>query len=211
MAMITLHTSAATAAQEMAECPQGQAAKLIKALFRKPTRYAAVLLHTDLFVQVNEYCPEQYRVIVTAALEGAAERLLRRELASYSQWPSSLDGGLFCDQAILGEAEMAGFVWLSKDELETAWRASATRSLLVNREAYKTSKAYRMAYAALEGDILKLAAKQAAIKREDLEFILAKLLPEDIDTEFGVFVTRRVDMLLNKQQRAVDEVDKSML
>ena len=125
--------------------------------------------------------------------------------------PSTLKAALFNEAALLDEATNGASEWLSKEELTSAWESSVTRQrLIVNNPKYKASAEYRRAanyYAEL---ILKLAGKTSAYKLEDLDWMLAKMADEDLNTEFGSFVARRIEALRNKPQAATT-IDRDIL
>src|SRR5690606_39585531 len=52
--------------------------------------------------------------------------------------------------------------WLSKEELEQAWKASATRKAFYGDARFSANPAYRKAVGKFEELVLKIAAKNAA-------------------------------------------------
>jgi hypothetical protein len=48
--------------------------------------------------------------------------------------------------------------------------------------------------------ILKLSGKRADIPRDKLDWILAKIEDSDLESEFGLFVSRRISQLKTKKE-----------
>ena len=190
---ITIYTTPAS-------CQPSPDARIITARFKNPARSATISLPLAIWSDLDTV-PEQYRPILDAVLENAARNILSKHLNSYSIWPSSLDAGYFAQPAIMDEATGANSVWLSKEELESAWRESATRKAWVTRDDFKTSAALRKAVAHYEELVLKLAGKTSQFAPTDLDLILAKLKDEDYSTELGSFIVRRVEAIKNRPTR----------
>ena len=55
--------------------------------------------------------------------------------------------------------------------------------------------------------ILKMAAKNAAYREEELDKILAKLADDDLTGEFGTFIVRRIEQIRNKPVTAEVNLD----
>lgn len=187
----TIHTTPAAAGQPAT----GQ--RLVTASFKNPARSATIIIPSIVWDDLAAV-PEQYRPILDAVLEKAVKSIISKHLNAFSLWPSSLDAGYFAASAILDEATSANNQWLSKEELENAWRESATRKQWVNRDDYKTSAPFRKAVAHYEEQVLKLSGKTSQFDPSDLDLILAKMKPDDLTTEFGAFVVRRVEAIRNR-------------
>ena len=188
---ITISTTPAAAGTPAA----GQ--RLVTASFKNPARSATIIIPSTVWDDLVT-CPEQYRAILDAVLEKAVKSILSKHLNAFSLWPSTIDAGYFAPAAILDEATNANNQWLSKEELESAWKTSATREQWVTRDDYKTSPAFRKAVAHYEEQVLKLSGKTSQFDPTDLDLILAKMKPEDLTTEFGAFVVRRVEAIRNR-------------
>lgn len=168
----------------------------ITADFRNPARYAAININADSIAATD--CPDAYRPIVEAALRGAAEGILSSYLKAYSVWPADIDEGTFARAAIIDAAINSGTAWLTKEEMTAAWKASATRAGFLARADYATNKALRQAVDRYEELVLKLAGKTSQFESSELDTILAKLSPADLETEMGNFIARRIDAIKNK-------------
>ena len=186
-----------------ANCTPSPDARIVTASFKGPARTATIAVPLAIWADL-ETVPEQYRAILDAVLETAVRSILSKHLKAYSLWPSTLDAGYFARDAILDEATGANSVWLSKEELESAWRESATRKEWVSRETFKTSAALRKAVAHYEELVLKLAGKTSQFSPTDLDLILAKLRDEDYSTELGSFIVRRVEAIKNRPAKTND-------
>lgn len=187
---ITIHTTPTSATATANE-------RAITARFKNPARSATIVISATPWDDLSNV-PEQYRPILDAVLETAAKSIISKHLNAFSLWPSTIDAGYFAPAAILDEATSANNQWLSKEELETAWKTSATRQQWVSRDDYKTSQAFRKAVAHYEEQVLKLSGKTSQFDPADLDLILAKMKPEDLSTEFGAFVVRRVEAIRNR-------------
>lgn len=179
--------------------------------WKNPARAIAVNIPATPWTNVEKNVSAAYAPLLAAVLEGAAKRILKRHIEAYSATPSTLKAALFNEAALLDEATNGASEWLSKEELTSAWESSVTRQrLIVNNPKYRASAEYRRAanyYAEL---ILKLAGKTSAYKIEDLDWMLAKMADEDLNTEFGAFVARRIEALRNKPQAATT-IDRDIL
>lgn len=179
--------------------------------WKNPARAMAVNIPSTPWDNVEKSVDARYAPLLAAVLEGAAKRILKRHIEAYSVTPSTLKTAIFNEAALLDEATNGASEWLSKEELTQAWEASITRQrLIVGNPKYRASAEYRRAanyYAEL---ILKLAGKTSAYKLEDLDWMIAKMADEDLETEFGSFVARRVEALRNKPQQPTT-IDRDIL
>lgn len=196
MTTIIIHTAPTGATATPTE-------RIITARFKNPARSATIVLPTTVWDDLSNV-PEQYRAILDAVLENAAKSILSKHLNAYSLWPASLDAGYFAPAAIVDEATNANNTWLTKEELDAAWRDSATRKQWVTRADYATSAPFRKAVAKYEELILKLSGKTSQFSPDDLDLIIAKLNPTDHTTELGSFVLRRVDAIQNRPVKTND-------
>jgi hypothetical protein len=171
--------------------------RTVTARFKNPTRMASIAVPDTAWHAVT-LAPVQYREVLIAVLDNAAKRILSKQLAAFSVWPSTIDSGYFCEAALLEEASGANSEWMGKDELETAWRDSETRKAWVSSPNYAGNIAFRKAVAHYETLILKLAGKSSQYTPADMDLILAKLKDSDVGTELGAFVVRRIEALRNK-------------
>lgn len=184
--------------------------RLVIARFKQPARVAAICVPDTAWRNLEtSNVPEEYRAILGAVLDNAAKRILSVHLSAFSLWPSTIDKAYFAPAALLDEATGANSEWMSKEEIESAWRESATRKAWVTSANYSANQAFRKAVAHYEALICKLAGKTSAYSPTDLDLILAKIKDTDLSTELGAFIVRRVDALKNKP--APVEVDCDLL
>lgn len=180
------------------QCIPAEGHRLVIARFKNPARMAAIAIDAGPWDRVAANAPENYREILLAVLDNSAKNILNRHLTSFSLWPSTIDAAYFCEAALIEDATGANSEWMSKDELETAWRASATRKAWVANPNYASNKDFRTAVAHYETLITKLAGKTTQYTPEQLDLMLAKMREEDLSSELGSFVVRRVEALRNK-------------
>lgn len=209
---IIIHTTQATATQEaMEQAASGQQTRSITARFKNPARAAHLNIPAGAWANLAASgTPDNYRPILEAVLESAAKSLISKHLSQTTYWPSSLDAALFSEASLLDEATGANSDWMSKDEIEAAWRESATRKAWVSSPNYSANQAFRKAVAHYENLVSRLAGKTSQYTPNELDLILAKLKAEDISTELGSFIVRRVDAIKNRPQRSA-EVNTDLL
>ena len=183
--------------------------RLIVVRFKNPARAAAIAIPSEPWHTMRAEVPEAYAGLLDAVLEKAAKDILAATLSSFTTWPSDIDAMRFTLDALMEQASGSNTGWLSKDELAAAWKASATRRAFYGDARFSSNPAYRKAVGKFEELILKMAAKNAAYKEEELDKILAKLDDEDLSSEFGTFIVRRIEQIRNKPMNA--EVDLDLL
>ena len=182
--------------------------RIITARFKNPARSATVCIPAEPFTALASV-PDAYRGLLDAILEKAARDILSQYLAGFSVWPTTIPADRFTHDALLEQASGANSNWMSKEELEAAWKASATRKALYGDARFGSNPAYRKAVGKFEELVLKMAAKNASYKEEELDKILAKIADEDLTGEFGTFIVRRIEQIRNKPMTA--EVDLDLL
>lgn len=183
--------------------------RLIIVRFKSPARAAAIAIPAEPWERMKREVPMAYAGLLDAVLEKAAKDILSVTLASFTTWPSEIDGARFTFDALMEQAAGSNSGWLSKEELASAWKASATRRAFYGDARFGTNPAYRKAVGKFEELILKMAAKNAAYREEELDKILAKLDDDDLTGEFGTFIVRRIEQIRNKPMTA--EVDLDLL
>ena len=183
--------------------------RLVIVRFKNPARAAAIAIPAEPWERMQREVPLAYAGLLDAVLEKAAKDILSATLASFTTWPSEIDAMRFTFDALMEQAAGSNSGWLSKEELAAAWKASATRKAFYGDARFGTNPAYRKAVGKFEELILKMAAKNAAYREEELDKILAKLSDEDLTGEFGTFIVRRIEQIRNKPMTA--EVDLDLL
>ena len=201
--------SAITISRNPENVTPGANERLIIVRFKNPARAAAIAVPADPWTTMRAEVPEAYAGLLDAVLEKAAKDILASTLASFTTWPSEIDADRFAFDALMEQASGSNTGWLNKDELAAAWKASATRRAFYGDARFSTNPAYRKAVGKFEELILKMAAKNAAYREEELDKILAKLDDEDLSSEFGTFVVRRIEQIRNKPMAT--EVDLDLL
>ena len=183
--------------------------RLIIVRFKNPARAAAIAIPSEPWSTMRAEVPDAYAGLLDAVLEKAAKDILAATLSSFTTWPSDIDAMRFTLDALMEQASGSNTGWLSKEELAAAWKASATRKALYGDARFSSNPAYRKAVGKFEELVLKMAAKNAAYREEELDKILAKLDDEDLSSEFGTFIVRRIEQIRNKPMNA--EVDLDLL
>lgn len=201
MNTITIHRNAESALPANGE-------RIITARFKNPARSATICIPAEPFNMLASV-PDAYRGLLDAILEKAAKDILSAYLNGFTTWPTTIPADRFTHDALLEQASGANTNWLSKEELEAAWKASATRKAFYNDARFAANPAYRKAVGKFEELVLKMAAKNAAYQPEELDKILAKIHDDDLVGEFGMFVVRRIEQIRNKPMTA--EVDLDLL
>ena len=183
--------------------------RLIIVRFKNPARSAAIAIPSDPWTSMRADVPAAYAGLLDAVLEKAAKDILATTLASFTSWPTEITSDRFTLDALMEQASGSNTGWLNKEELAAAWKASATRRAFYGDARFGTNPAYRKAVGKFEELILKMAAKNAAYKEEELDKILAKIADDDLTSEFGTFLVRRIEQIRNKPMLA--EVDLDLL
>ena len=183
--------------------------RLIIVRFKNPARSAGIAIPALPWERMKCEVPMAYASLLDAVLEKAAKDILSATLSSFTTWPTEIDAMRFTFDALMEQAAGSNSGWLSKEELAAAWKASATRKAFYGDARFGSNPAYRKAVAKFEELILKMAAKNAAYREEELDKILAKLSDEDLTGEFGTFIVRRIEQMRNKPMTA--EVDLDLL
>ena len=183
--------------------------RLVIVRFKNPARAAAIAIPAEPWERMKREVPLAYAGLLDAVLEKAAKDILSATLSSFTTWPTEIDALRFTFDALMEQASGSNSGWLSKEELAAAWKASATRKALYGDARFGTNPAYRKAVGKFEELVLKMAAKNASYKEEELDKIIAKIADDDLTGEFGTFIVRRIEQLRNKPMTA--EVDLDLL
>ncbi len=183
--------------------------RLIIVRFKSPARAAAIAIPVEPWERMKREVPLAYAGLLDAVLEKAARDILATTLASFTAWPTEIDALRFTFDALMEQASGSNTGWMNKEELAAAWKASATRKTFYGDARFGSNPAYRKAVGKFEELILKMAAKNATYREEELDKILAKIADEDLTSEFGTFIVRRVEQIRNKPMNA--EVDLDLL
>ena len=183
--------------------------RIIIVRFKNPARAAAIAIPAEPWSTMRSEVPEAYAGLLDAVLEKAAKDILAATLSSFTTWPSDIGADRFTLDSLMEQASGSNTGWLSKEELAAAWKASATRRAFYGDARFSSNPAYRKAVGKFEELILKMAAKNATYKEEELDKLLAKLDDDDLSSEFGSFIVRRIEQIRNKPMAA--EVDLGLL
>lgn len=183
--------------------------RLIIVRFKNPARAAAIAIPAEPWTTMRADVPMAYAGLLDAVLEKAAKDILATTLSNSTAWPTEIGADRFTLDALMEQASGSNTGWMNKDELAAAWKASATRKTFYGDPRFGTNPAYRKAVGKFEELVLKMAAKNAAYREEELDKLLAKIADEDLASEFGTFIVRRIEQIRNKPMTA--EVDLDLL
>ena len=181
--------------------------RLIIVRFKNPARAAAIAIPAEPWASMRADVPVAYASLLDAVLEKAAKDILATTLASFTTWPTEISVDRFTLDALMEQASGSNTGWMNKEELAAAWKASATRKAFYGDSRFSSNPAYRKAVGKFEELVLKMAAKNATYREEELDKILAKLDDKDLNGEFGLFVVRRIEQIRNKPAAATIDLD----
>jgi hypothetical protein len=184
--------------------PVDEGKKTISVKFNNPVRKYWVQIEPASWTDIDTV-PEQFRSIVDIALDNAAKNIFANYLKAYSTVPSTMPGHILAESEILDAASNDSASWLSKEELEQAWKASATRKRIIDTDKYTKSAEYRKVANMYSELVLKLSGNKISIEPEKLDWIIAKMESDDLNSEFGIFVIKRIRKL--KMKPPVEKVD----
>ena len=111
--------------------PADKEKKTISVKFNNPVRKYWVQIEPAQWTGL-ESVPEQFRPIVDIALDNAAKAIFANYLKAFSTIPSTMPDHILAESEILDAASNDSSSWLSKDELEASWKASATRKRIID-------------------------------------------------------------------------------
>lgn len=121
---------------------------------------------------------------------------------------SSVPAALFT-QSALREAFLtdgSGAVNFTREQLDAEFSKSATWQRIVGSQNYRGNPQYRSVAAMFKEKILSLAGRShGSLTDDDLDRILAKLEEQDLDTQLGAYLVRRI------QKIRKDRADESLL
>lgn len=161
---------------------------------RNPSWVAAVNIPRSALPDTTTV-PAEYRPLIDAVLLKATEGIFRALYGTGELKPASITLAPFNPDNIIAAATATNSDSLSREELQALWEQSQTRKDLVTTPQYQASPAYRKAVAYFTDMVLKLAARSNNLTPAELDKVLARLNTDDLDTEFGAFVVRRVEQL----------------
>lgn len=204
-----VYTTAESAKFGMMEATPEQ--RMITARFRSPSRQASILIPAHAWANMRAALTSDeakaYAPLLESVLESAAKSILAKRLGDMQLWPLEIDVSIFSADAILSEASGANTEWMTKEELTAAWEESETRKKFISSPNYIANAAYRKAVEAFKEMIIKLAGKTTQYKEEELDKIMSKLNENDLDTEFGGFVIKRIEQIRAKPAKAAFDLD----
>lgn len=153
-------------------------------------------------------CSEAFRALVESALLRTAEQVLKDYCTAQPNNFEVLCTEFTRPQLIERFIAGAAFGWMSGEELEQAFTASATWQRISSREEFKSNRTYQAAAERYKDAILKLGGKATRYEDEKIDAIISKLEPADLESDLGAFVLRRLESMKKKnsedQQQGFD-------
>ena len=147
--------------------------------------------------------PESFRALVESCLQEAASESLKKFVGE-NEAAHEIPAELFTREALTEAFMSRADTWMSKEALEIAFTGSATWKRIVSREEFKSNATYQRAANAFKDAILKLSGKATVLPPAMRDAILAKMEESDLGSEFGVFVTKRIEAMSRKDSGEID-------
>jgi hypothetical protein len=145
--------------------------------------------------------PESFRPLVKKALEIAAENQLK-DYVNDNGMATEIPGE-YLTRPALSEAFIGQTLWIERDRLEILFTKSALWISRVNSPKWE-SEQYRKLADKVKAEYLSLAGKKTRIEKEKAETLLAIIPESDLDSEFGIFVSRRLGQMISRAEQEVD-------
>lgn len=151
---------------------------------------------------------EAFRAVVESVLASAASETLK---SFVGENPNSFEipESLFTREALCESFLSRADNWMSKEALELGFTKSATWARIVSRPEFEGNYTYKAQANKFKDAILKLSGKAVQMTPDQCDKILVTLSEDDLETEFGAFVCKRLAAL--KAKAAENEFDLSAL
>ena len=175
--------------------------------WKNPTRCVAAAVPNTAWSEAKQSIPAAYLSLVEAVLESAAKDTIRRFVEAHNVLPSSMNGELFTTAALLETATTSATDWMTKEQLTAAWLESSTRKQLISDPRYSSSAEYRRAVTYFADLVQKFAGKTSHFLPTELDKVMARLTDDDLNSELGAFIVRRVTQLKNKPTTSAIDLD----
>lgn len=179
----------------------------------------AIILPSSYF-QVSEKIkgvnPKYHEFLELSLLELAGRRLLK--FSEKATEANEIPCNLFLPDNLLewSKEDKAESMWINKEELEAGFKSGKTWERISSREEFKNKdhSAHRQYHAMVNQlleQLLKFSAKNCTLTENQIDRILVKLDPQDLDTDWGTFIAFRAENLKKKLQEVLPELDFDML
>ena len=147
--------------------------------------------------------PQSFRALVESCLQEAASESLKKFVGE-NENSMEIPAELFTREGLVEAFMSRADTWMGKEALEVAFTASKTWKRIAGREEFRTNATYQRAANAFKDAILKLSGKATVLPPAMQDAILAKMEEDDLETEFGVFVTKRIEAMKRKDAGEID-------
>jgi hypothetical protein len=164
----------------------------------------AVIVPMEAITVTSAEVSESFKALVEAVLLSTAQDTLKGFINASGDNCFEVPGELFFRTNLVENFLSRDSNWMSKEELELGFTASATWKRIAGRTEYTTNKAYQNAANSFKDTILKLSGKAVQIPVDRCELLLSKIADEDLVTEFGCFVAKRLQTLKEKSVEGFD-------
>ncbi len=191
--------------KEMVITTEGE--RVISGKLNNPVRKYFISIDATPWNNIKASIPEQYKELVSAVLDKTARDILLDAVRNSTATPGELPADWFTEANLLDRATNGASDWLSKEELEEAWKTSETRKRIIETENYKNNHSYRKTANAFAEMVLKLSGKTTFLEEKYQDWILSKLSETDLETEFGTFVTMRISRMKGREKKAEFDLD----
>lgn len=147
--------------------------------------------------------PESFRALVEAALASQAVEVLK---SFCEENPNSMEipSELFTRPNLTESFLVRGDSWLTKSELELGFTASKTWKRISSDERFNSNQTYKNAANAFRDTILKLSGKAVTLEVSKCDAILSKLEDDDLESQVGQFIVKRINAIRAKSNEAID-------
>lgn len=207
MTNATQNFTAIYSSEQAASLVKTNSERTIVTRWKNPVRIAAINISNAPWSEMSQEVPEKYSQLLAAILEDNAKATLKAYCESFTAIPTTIDATKFESAALIEFATSRASEWIAKEQLQILWNQSATRKRLVESPRYAQEKAYRVAVNAYSELVLKFSGRTSRFEDRELDQVLAKMSEEDLTTELGSFIIRRVETLKNKPQPTAVDYD----
>lgn len=143
--------------------------------------------------------PDSFRPLVEACLLSSAEQTLK-DAVNASENSFEILASCFSRGQLVENFLSSGDSWMSREQFELAFTQSATWKRITNNPSFASNKTFQAIAGQYKDALLKLSAKTSYFPAETREKLLAKLEAEDLNSDFGGFVLRRIQQMAKKDQ-----------
>ncbi len=142
---------------------------------------------------------DAFRPLVEACLLSSAEQTLK-DSVNANENSFEILTSCFERSQLIENFLSSGDSWMSREQFEVAFTQSSTWKRITGNPNFASNKTYQAIAGQYKDALLKLSAKTSYFPAETREKLLAKLEADDLNSEFGGFILRRVAQMAKKDQ-----------